>query len=233
MEADNSAPANTQTTNSQQFPGIFSLHKESWEALKRCFVTIVTLGIIPIVIFFVLGVMGGILGTVTGGQSETEPGLIVLLMVGGLIGVIAAIYVSPAITYAQIQAVRGKKVSVKEAFEYGKPLVGQFFIMSILVGIVILVGFILLIVPGLFMLRRYILTSYHLVDKKLSATEAMKVAHETAKKYNGVHWGIIGLQLVIQLVSYIPLVGWLVSLVMSVVYYLAPTVRYEQVTKAG
>jgi uncharacterized membrane protein len=98
--------------------------------------------------------------------------------------------------------------------------------MSLIIG----VGFLLLIVPGLFLLRRYILAPYFLVDKELSINEALNQSAAFSKKYSGAVWGLIGVTILISLLGIIPVLGGIASAILGIAYYCAPALRYKEVT---
>lgn len=223
------------TKSNTTFPSVFSLYKPSWQALKLSFITSVKLGLVAILPLFAL-ILVPILQLAAPNSGSGKIVIDITSIIIGIAVIVSIIWLSviiaPGIVYTQLQATRGVKVDFKEAFEYGKPLAFNFFILDLFVGLIVLGGFILFIVPGIFMLKRYILVNYYFVDKKLSYKEAMSVAKESSKKYSGVHWGILGIQFLTQAVSYIPLIGPFISLAMSVMYYLVPVVRYEQIRQA-
>ena len=237
MEEDSQSnqmqPSNNQNT---QFPSVFSLYGESFDALKKAFVTLIRLALRPILALLpILLVL--ILQTVNTANSGSNTVINVASIIIGFLSVVAAIAlairVAPAFTYVQLEAVRGNDVDDQTALTATKEMVGNYFFASLLTGLIIIGGFILLIIPGFFMLKRYILVGYHLVDHKLSVREAMDRSKQYSEKYSGAHWGLIGLQIVINLVTYLPLIGPIASLAMSVIYYMTPAVRYEQIKNAA
>ncbi len=58
----------------------------------------------------------------------------------------------------------------------------RFFFTSLLYGIIVILGFILLIVPGIYLAVKYQFTPYIVVDKKIAYLAAMK---EAAKLTSG------------------------------------------------
>lgn len=103
--------------------------------------------------------------------------------------------------------------------------------LYIVVGLYILVGLILFIVPGVIFLRRYFLSPYVMLDKKAGIKEAMARSAAISKPYSGSIWGIIGVIVLFELVGIIPYIGWLISFVLSVLYSVAPALRYQELKK--
>jgi len=89
---------------------------------------------------------------------------------------------------------------------------------TILYSLMVMVGFLLLVIPGIYIALRYSQYTYLLVDKRLGAIESLKKSSELTK---GVKWRLLGLGLVMGLlvvVSMIPLLlGLLVTVPMAMV----------------
>ncbi|HVI60719.1 MAG TPA: hypothetical protein VM535_01040, partial [Candidatus Saccharimonadales bacterium] len=175
-----------------------------------------------------------IVGLILAGLLKDTPALLYPLIVLLVIALfVFFMIVAPAMVFAQLKAAQGSKVDIDAAFQQGKKFLWRFWGLSIVVGLIILGGFILLIVPGFFMIKRYLLAPYYLVDKDLSIGEAMRASAEAGKKYSGAVWGVVGVNILISLASSIPFIGSLLGLVLNIAYYCAPAVRYEQVKAAS
>lgn len=134
-----------------------------------------------------------------------------------------------AMTYAlELEAAQGKQPSLGHLWEVGKKYWLRLLGLIFVVGVLTLGGLLLFIVPGLIMIRRYFLAPYFMVDKDLSVSEAMKISAETTKPYSGAVWGVIGIMILLALSGTIPVVGPLLSLVLGVLYSVAPALRYEE-----
>jgi uncharacterized membrane protein len=90
---------------------------------------------------------------------------------------------------------------------------------------------ILLVIPGLIMIRRYFLAPYVMLDKKVGIREAMDQSAELSKINTGSVWGIIGVSFLIALVNVIPIIGGLASFSLGALYSVAPAMRYLQLKK--
>ena len=217
--------------DSNKLPSAFSLFKPSWEALKFNLSTFVLIGLIGVVFYGLVALLFGAAGltskSTTGGFASS---LLPVIAVTGVIGLLLAGVFGPAMVYLQLKSVGKTKVAVGEALKVGLRLFLRFLGLSIVMGLVIGIGFLLLIVPGLFMLRRYILAPYFLVDKNLGIMEAMKQSAETSKKYSSALWGLIGVTILISLPGIVPVIGGIISAILGIAYYCAPAVRYHEVT---
>ena len=102
----------------------------------------------------------------------------------------------------------------------GFPMAGQIIIAMILQGILILIGFVLLVLPGIYLMVGYGMTFALMVDRGMSPWQAMETSRKMIHK---VWWKIFGLYLVVMLIimiSAIPLgIGLIWTMPMSIVLY--------------
>lgn len=111
--------------------------------------------------------------------------------------------------------------------EMGVRLAGLY----IIIGILSLIGFILLIIPGFIVLRRYSMAPYIMMEKNTGIKESMRVSADMTKPYSGSVYSIIGVTILIAFTFYIPVIGWLVSFILGMLYSIAFALRYQQLKK--
>lgn len=222
------APEVTPTPADDKLPSAFSLFKPSWEAVKVNLGTFIVLGLLSAVLYGVFALT--ILGTSKNSTGSLGSGAFAALAAGSLFALLWAVIFGPAMVYVQLKSAAGTKVTASEAIKNGLHFAIKFLGLSIVMGLVIGIGFLLLIVPGLFMLRRYILAPYFLIDKNLGIMESMNQSAEASKKYSGALWGLIGVTFLISLPGIIPFIGAIVSTILGIAYYCAPALRYKEVT---
>lgn len=100
-----------------------------------------------------------------------------------------------------------------------------FVLAGITVGIIAVVGFILLIVPGVVWSLRYMFVPYLVMDRKLGVSEALA---ESSRITKGHKWQLLGLVLVLVGVNILGAVLLLVGLLVSIpVTYLALVHAYR------
>ena len=195
-------------TNSNELPGAFSLFQPSWEALRLNLVTFIELALIPVLI----------------------------ILVGSLLKHAAGVALT-AVYLTQLRSAQNKTIDFADALKESFHYFWRFMGLIICVGIIITIGFILLIVPGFFMIRRYMLSPYYLLDRDMNVFDAMKASAEDSKKFSGAIWGLIGVMAMLVIVIAIleAVVIWLyvIGLVVYYTYYCAPSIRYLQIKKAS
>jgi hypothetical protein len=220
----------TPKQSTQEFPSAFSLFEPSWEAIKLNFGTFLVLLLAVLGAISVAALIGLLFATAF---KDTPVLLYSALAVLGVALLGVCMVLAPATVHVQIKSAQKTTVGFNNALEQGKKYIWRFWGMSLLVGLIVIVGFILLIVPGIFMIKRYLLASYFLVDKDLPIGEAMRASAEASKKYSGAVWGILGVEVLISIANSIPFIGSIVGFVLNIAYYCAPAIRYEQIKAAN
>jgi uncharacterized membrane protein len=100
----------------------------------------------------------------------------------------------------------------------------------IMVTVVVIVGFIFLIVPGIYLAFKYTFVPYLIVDKNLGPIEAMKAS---SKMTDGIKWDILGFYVAGAALAYLGLIALGVGILVSApVAYLAYLLFYDKVLKA-
>lgn len=132
---------------------------------------------------------------------------------------------------AQLRAIEGKHLDFEALWRTTKELGLRLFLLYIVTAIIIIFGFILLIVPGLIFARRYFLAPYVMLDQKTGLKETLRRSAELSKKNTGAIWGVIGVIVLIGLIGIVPIIGGLVSFVLSCLYSVAPAMRYQQLKR--
>lgn len=97
--------------------------------------------------------------------------------------------VSMGLVKGYLNLVRGKQITV-ETFKEMLPLVINYVLGTLLVGVIILAGFIFLILPGIYFSLKYYFVPFLLIDKKMGPMEALKAS---AKMTDGIKWELVGL----------------------------------------
>jgi len=132
--------------------------------------------------------------------------------------------------------VNEKTFGVKETFKDVMRRVWPYALISFLLGLAIIFGFILLIVPGVIMAVWYSLSSFIVVVKEIKVREALR---ESKALVNGYFWQVLGRGLaflvfyfVLEIaLSSVPYIGPFVVLFISPYFVLLPYLMYEELLK--
>lgn len=158
-------------------------------------------------------------------------GSIATISLIAIVGIALTVMVQIMTNKAELDGAQDKKISMDKLWatlkEMGWKMLGLYVVMSL----VIIAGFILFIIPGFFMIRRYFLAPYVMLDKKCGISEAMQRSAKLSLIDTGSVWGILGVMLLIGLVSIVPYAGELLSFVLGMLYSVAPAIRYTQLKK--
>lgn len=129
------------------------------------------------------------------------------------------------------ESAQGKKPALGYLFSKAKKYWLRLLLLAIAIGLMVLGGLILFIVPGLIMIRRYFLAPYILIDKDTSIGEAMRESARLTKPYPGYIWSVLGVMFILSLPGFVPFIGGIISAVLGMLYSVAPALRYEELKK--
>ncbi len=169
-----------------------------------------------------------ILGLMFPQGTAVEPNLLNQQIVG-ILSYPVLMPILAGIIMMAIHHSRAQEVDFKSIFNYYH-LIGKLALAGVLIYILTIVGFLLLILPGIYISVAYAFTVPLIVDKNMDVWEAMEHSRKTVTK----HWfkvaGLMGLLTIIMLVSAIPLgIGliWTIPLMFITLYGLAYPIMFE------
>jgi hypothetical protein len=220
-------PSTAPTAQKPKLQSAFNLFKPSTDAIGRNIGTFACLLFLPLALMLV-GMAPGQLTQSGSGLQDT--GFAALTSLVEIVGVVALLLLGPALTYAELRSVRGEKVTIQEALRSGFRFLLRWIGLTICLSAILIVSFLLLIVPFFFMLRRYFLAPYYMVDRDLGVFAALKESASESKRYRGRIWSVLGVETLISLLTVIPFFGWMGGPILSVLYSCAPAVRYLEIT---
>lgn len=214
----------------QQFLGAFDLFKPSLAGILlniKTFLTLIAVGIAP----FVLAVPLFFISSAV----DSEAVEIAVGIIGGLAaiaGLALLLMTGPGLFVTQLSSVRGHVIAPKTAFKQGLKHFWRFYGTTILQNIIFFVSLIALIVPYFFALRRYTLAQYYVIDKNMGVMEALRTSANDSITYKSPMWGLVGVLILLSIAGAIPYVS-VVAIVPTVMYTLAPAVRYSEIQTAN
>jgi uncharacterized membrane protein len=150
---------------------------------------------------------------------------------GFLVALIVGLALQVLTNAAQLQAAKGHKVTFSGLLAVLKGKGLQLAGLYIVTTLVIFIGFVLLIIPGLIFLRRYYLAPYVLLEHDVDIWQAMKRSAALSRLNAGGVWGVIGVQILIAMLGLFPLIGWIFAFGLGFLYQVAPAIRYQELKK--
>ena len=119
-------------------------------------------------------------------DADADPGVRVLNLAEGFLGLIAA----AAVTYATVQELRGRRVSFGEFFGRGLAQGGAAIRVALLSGILLILAFIALVVPGVIL---YVMWWVAIPVAVIERPGAMASLRRSAALTAGNRWRVFGL----------------------------------------
>jgi hypothetical protein len=217
----------TEIHASPELPSAFELFRPSWQALKANLFTFFYLPVLPIVVAACAVVLA--FGTT---HSRLHVFFLAVGILAGAAALVLSLVALPAMTYMQLKSAQKQKIELGEALAAGHQYFWRLCGVRISSGFLILVGLVLLIVPGVFMMRRYLLAPYFVLEENRGVFDAMSRSAVISREYSSATWGVVGVRWLITCVGLIPFAGFIISGVMSVTYYCAAAIRFEQIMEA-
>ena len=212
---------NVQKNSVTLVPGVGSAYKNGWRQLWKYFIAL-----------FVIGLIGCIISIPTG-MNEWVQGA----TAAGILGFLAFIYgilvegpVQYGVTFAFLKAARGDKLEIKDMFAAFKNYWNA-VLASLFVGVIIIIGLVLLIVPGIIFACKLAFTPYLVVDRKMGVMEAIE---ESWRMTGGHAWKVFFIGLLAIPICIAGLLCFIVGIIISIMLVsLAFASLYHAVSSTG
>lgn len=170
--------------------------------------------------------------------TETELGasLGVIALIA-LVVLVASIFLAAMSTSLMVRTSKGEQPDVDVLTEDAKKLWLRQFGLYIVMGLIILGGLILLIIPGIIAIIRLSLAPYFMFDKNLGIMDSIKASNDLTKQHMGLIIGAIFVAILAgiasSVVSEIPYIGALIGLVLTIALSMVLTLRYRELTRGN
>ena len=181
-----------------------------WDRTKKFWATMILIGVITMLVSFVFGAVGGYLGEMRG--------------VGEFISffiILASYVISFWLSYNSVKMILrmtdGHKVDIKELFYFGDKSANKiwnYFLANIAYVLVILVGLVLLIIPGIYFAFKYMFVPYLVLDKDMGIQDAFK---KSADMTDGKIWKLIGVSFLSFGIIVVGLIALLVGVIPAII----------------
>ncbi len=117
-------------------------------------------------------------------------------MVSQLVQMLVGTPLFAGVSWLVLRHLAGRSVSFGDVFSQYDRILPLFF-MSLLMGVMIFIGFMLLIVPGIYLSIAYLLAIPLMIDKNLGIWDALETSRQVITK---CWWRMLGLMLLIMLI---------------------------------
>lgn len=190
-------------------PSASEAYAQAWDVLKRCFLELL-----------LLAVVWALLSAPSGWFRESLVGTAYHVLVLGPVGFGGM--------YAFLRAVRGGTPEIGDLFVAFRGDYVQVVLASLLMGVLISIGFVLLVIPGFIATVRLSWVPYLVTDEHLDAVGAVRESWERTRGHGWTIFGIFLLAIPIVLIGLVLLVVGVIPALMWV--QLASAVLYADVT---
>lgn len=145
-----------------------------------------------------------------------------------LIGTIYSMIVGIGVIVITLKLVRGEKPELADLFQHYK-LFFNYLIGVLLYGLMVILGLILFIIPGVYLGLKYQFVSYFIVDKKMNPIDAFKASGEATQ---GNIWHLFGMYCIFIGLTILGALALVVGLfVTTPIIMLAYAYIYDQLSK--
>jgi hypothetical protein len=199
---------------------------EAWRGLKgfklKCHIALV----LYLLVFLGAGALFGILAGVLAGTGADESVIAVLSLVFQLVITIVALPMSYALLIMAMRHAHGKSVSAGEIFRHFG-VVGSLFVAYLLQVILIMIGFVLLVLPGIYLMFAYIYAMPLIVEKKMGPWQALETSRRALTRVWFRFFGFLWLITLINMLGVFTLgIAWIWTIPWSI---LAMAMVYEKI----
>jgi len=204
------------------FPDAGKSYSVGWDVLKAFFVEL-------LVITIVFMVLTGPISVIQWKIDSWEWFLVPLALFGITYGVFVAGPIEYGAKWVFLKAVRGERIEVRDIFVVLQKNYWNVVIANIVVSIIVGLGIVMLIVPGIIFACRLAFVPYLVVDREMDVMDALRVSWDMTRGYG---WQIFLMGLLAIPIVILGLLCFFVGVFVSVMWIsTAFAVMYHAVAK--
>ncbi len=157
-------------------PDAGSSYSVGWKVIWSYFVELLVVSIL----YFMLS---GPAGIVQWRLDHFEWFIVPLAMFGIAYGIFVAGPISYGTKWVFLKAVRGQRIEIKDVFIVFQKNYWNVVIANIVVGVIIVLGLVMLVVPGIIFACRLAFVPYLVVDREMDVMDALRVSWDMTRGY--------------------------------------------------
>ena len=159
-------------------PDAGSSYSVGWKVLKTAFVELLVISIVYMV-------LSGPISVVQWKVDSFAWFLVPLVLFGIAYGIFVAGPIGYGAKWVFLKAVRGERIEVKDIFIVFQRNYWNIIIANVVVGIIVGLGIVMLIVPGIIFACRLAFVPYLVVDREMDVMDALRVSWDMTRGYCG------------------------------------------------
>jgi uncharacterized membrane protein len=160
-------------------PGVGASYNNGWQKLKKYFLELLLI----IIIAIVASIPAGWISRASGGAGA---GAAFLSFIAVAYSILLSGPLEYGVSYAYLKAARGDPLKVQDMFNVFQNYLNA-VLANLLVAVIVTIGLVLLIVPGIIFACKLAFVPYLVVDRKMDAIEAVK---ESWRMTSGHAWKV-------------------------------------------
>lgn len=189
-------------------PDAGSSYSIGWKVLMAAFVELLVISIVYMV-------LSGPIATIQWKVDSFEWFLVPLALFGIAYGIFVAGPIDYGAKWVFLKAVRGERIEVRDIFITFQRNYWNVIIANVVVGIIVGLGFVMLIVPGIIFACRLAFVPYLVVDHEMDVMDALRVSWDMTRGYG---WQIFLMGLLAIPVVLLGLICLFVGVIVSVMW---------------
>jgi hypothetical protein len=165
--------------NNQQYdfePDAGRSYSIAWKVIWIYFVELLVVGI-------VYAVLSGPTGFFQWKVDSFEWFLVPLAMFGIAYGIFVAGPIGYGVNWVFLKAVRGERVEIRDMFSVFQKNYWNAVVANIVVGVIVGLGIVMLIIPGIIFACRLAFVPYLVVDREMDVMDALRVSWDMTRGY--------------------------------------------------
>ena len=199
-----------------------------WRTAWKNILLFLGIGVITFLISFAVDALSTAVSELTEQQSLNALTGLTLIFVVIAIDTVWQVFYSLGLSRLALDFIDTGKSTFGRVFSQGA-LLWRGLGVTLLTLLIVVVGFLLLIIPGIIWSIKYSMAMYCLVDKKLGVKESLKMSAELTR---GVKWQLFGFWLVLGLINLAGFLALVIGMVITVpLTMLAQAHVYRHLTK--
>lgn len=182
-----------------------------WKVIWKYFVEL-------LVISIVYSVLSGPVGVIQWQVDRFEWFLVPMIMFAIAYGIFVAGPIGYGANWVFLKAVRGERIEIRDMFVVFQKNYWNAVVANIVVGVIVGLGIVMLVVPGIIFACRLAFVQYLVVDREMDVMDALRVSWDMTKGYG---WQIFLIGLLAIFIVIAGLVMLFVGVIISMMWITA------------
>lgn len=153
-------------------------YSAGWRTIGIYFMELLVIGII-------FSILSGPMATMQIRDDGFEWYMLPLIFFGMMYGLFVAGPIGYSTDWVFLKAVRGERVEIRDMFAVFQRNYWNAVVANVVVKVIVGMGFVMLIVPGIIFACRLAFVPYLVVDKQMDVMEALRVSWNMTRGYGG------------------------------------------------